>query len=212
LDDLDSIKQPSTCLSWRYRIYIPVFTFTIALVIFLWSRNAQLSSPPGCRQHEATWTDCGSSPEEARANKCHYEPMLGAWIPHGCYIDEPASYDNPFTNRIWYRDSNLTQPIDIDSLMAGNEIEIWTPFFHEEHCIYCWRRLAAAVEQRVPLIDSVSHNIGHSTHCAKAINQLLVGLSNDSIPLSLLHDEPKVYLTQVLLQYAKCKPLFDNCE
>jgi hypothetical protein len=137
--------------------------------------------------------------------------MLGAWVPHECIIDETIAY-NPFMDRVWYRDSNLTEPIDRKSLMAGNEAEIWTPFFHEEHFLFCWRRLAAAVELRAPLIDSISHNIAHSTHCAKSINQLMVGLTNDTIPLTLLHDEPKVYLTQVLLQYAQCMPLFDYYE
>jgi hypothetical protein len=136
--------------------------------------------------------------------------MLGAWVPNECFIDAPTGY-HPFMDRVWYRDSNLTELIDIDSLMAGNEAEIWTPFFHEEHCLFCWRRLASAVERRVPMTDSITHNIGHSTHCAKSLDRLMVGLVNDTIPIELLHDEPKVYLTRVRLEYAKCVRLFDSC-
>jgi hypothetical protein len=134
--------------------------------------------------------------------------MLGAWIPHECSIDEPDGF-HPFEDRVWYQDKELTQPIEVAGLKAGNETEIYTHIFHEEHCLYCWRRLESALERRLPLIDSISRNFAHSNHCAVNINELLLGVANHTIPHAYYHEDPMFYRTVVRMQYASCVPLID---
>lgn len=209
-DQLGSVRA-CRCRNRKFQLCAFGVTFTMALLLFSWYIKIRSTPQASCQKKEWSWVDCGSSPAEARENKCHYEPMLGAWIPHGCFIDEPHAYEyHPFEDRVWYRDANLTEPIEVDSLKAGNETEIWTPFFHEEHCLFAWRRLAAAVERRVPLIDDFSHNLAHSTHCARYISAIIVGVQNGTLSMETLHRNRNTYLTRVRLEYAKCLPLIDS--
>jgi hypothetical protein len=115
---------------------------------------------------------CGRAAAIARAKGCHYEPMLRSWIPHECYTPEPGDEYSPFDDRAWFYDKNLTQPMvgsDLDVLRNGDDITAYTKFFHDEHCLYAWRKLALAVEKRLPLVDSKTMSLHHSTHCSKRI-------------------------------------------
>lgn len=122
------------------------------------------------------WISCGNSSAEARAAGCHYEPMQRSWIPHACYFKEPSEEYDPFSDRKWFFDTNLTHQItgkDLNRLREGDDLTAYTRFFHNEHCVYCWRKLAIAIEKRLPMIDSKTANFHHSTHCAAMLMQEL---------------------------------------
>ena len=122
------------------------------------------------------WVSCGNSSVEARAAGCHYEPMQRSWIPDACYFKEPSEEYDPFSDRKWFFDANLTLQItgeNLNRLREGDDMNAYTHFFHNEHCVYCWRKLVIAVEKRLLMIDSKTADFRHSTHCATMVMQEL---------------------------------------
>jgi hypothetical protein len=68
------------------------------------------------------WIPCGDTPVEARSAGCHYEPMQRSWIPDACYFPEPSNEYDPFSDRDWYLDKNLTKPADLEKLRNGEGV------------------------------------------------------------------------------------------
>ncbi|ETN38307.1 uncharacterized protein HMPREF1541_06338 [Cyphellophora europaea CBS 101466] len=116
---------------------------------------------------------CGPTVATAQHNNCTYEPMLRSWIPPLCYHPAPTQDYTPFDDRPWYYDHNLTQPItsatDLDALRTGANLTAYTNTFHDEHCLYAWRKLALAVQHRWRWLDTKTMSLAHSEHCAKRI-------------------------------------------
>ena len=125
-------------------------------------------------QRKPKWTSCGTTAAEARMNNCHYEFMQRSWIPDSCYFEEPSSEYDPFSDREWFADENMTIRSNLARLRSGDEEMAYTKYFHNEHCLYAWKKLAIAVEQRRSFIDSKSYDLHHTTHCALGIAQRLV--------------------------------------
>lgn len=157
------------------------------------------------KSHEPDWVDCGTTAAEARANNCHYDSMQRSWIPHACWFPEPNDEYDPFRDRLWYADADFIQPADIGKLERGDDYWGFTKYFHDEHCLYAWRKLTIAVEKRKSMIDSQSADIGHSTHCAKRIAGRLVQAENVSwSPIDGEYTEsPLMFQTCVPLRWAE---------
>ena len=150
------------------------------------------------------WVSCGNSSAEARAASCHYEPMQLSWIPDACYFKEPSEEYDPFSDRKWFFDANLTHQItgeDLNRLREGDDLNAYTHFFHNEHCVYCWRKLVIAVEKRLPMIDSKTANFRHSTHCAITIMQELYEVGADKFNTSFKTRSPLMFQTCVPLEW-----------
>jgi len=131
---------------------------------------------------ELKWVSCGNSSAEARKNGCHYEHMQRAWIPDACYFSEPSEDYHPFVDRIWFSDEALTKPLnntELQWLREGDDLVAYTWSFHDEHCLYCWRKLAIAVERRLPMIDSKTADFHHSTHCASGLIDFIYNVAED---------------------------------
>jgi len=120
------------------------------------------------------WVPCGETASSARAAGCLYEPMQRSWIPRACYFNEPSEEYNPYGDRDWYDDVNMTIPANTDLLRSGDQVLAFTKYFHDEHCLYGWRKLAIAVEKKLDMIDSKSYNLHHTSHCARTIADMLV--------------------------------------
>ncbi|KAH8805509.1 hypothetical protein F5884DRAFT_799572 [Xylogone sp. PMI_703] len=151
------------------------------------------------------WAPCGDTPVEARLAGCHYEQMQRSWIPDACYFPEPASEYDPFTDRDWFLDINLTLPLlpaDIEKLRLGDAITAYTKYFHDEHCLYAWRKLSLVVHKRLPFIDTKSWDLAHSTHCAKVISKKLVAAEQSS------WDPKTAGHTESPLMFQGCVPLY----
>lgn len=150
------------------------------------------------------WVPCGNSSAEARAAGCHYEPMQRSWIPHACYFNEPSGDYDPFSDRKWFFDANLTQQItgdDLRKLREGDDLNAYTHFFHNEHCVYCWRKLAIAVERQLPMIDSKTADFHHSTHCAALLMQELYDVGMDQFDTRFETFSPVMFQTCVPLTW-----------
>lgn len=165
---------------------------TIAVLSFLF--NKYHHAPP----YESPW--CGETSEEARANGCRFEPMMRGWIPNECYTPDPADEYSPFTDRQWYYDYNLTIPMEPEVLIGGDDVTAYTKTFHDEHCLYAWRKLALAVERRLPLIDSKAADLHHSTHCALQIAKFIGEVHN--------HVYVDNHTATAPMQFETCVPLF----
>ncbi|ETI24631.1 hypothetical protein G647_04000 [Cladophialophora carrionii CBS 160.54] len=109
--------------------------------------------------------------------KPKYEPMQHSWIPAACYFPEPGDEYDPFNDREWFLDRNLTRPLYEEQkamLLRGDDLWVYKKYYHNEHCLYNWGKLAIAVNQRREYIDSKTLSLAQSTHCARAIaDQLL---------------------------------------
>ncbi|KAB8305082.1 hypothetical protein EYC80_004383 [Monilinia laxa] len=96
--------------------------------------------------------------------------MLSSWVPEACYFTDEGDYD-VFTDLPWYSDPFLRQPLNETEMMnvrAGNYGHVYTTWaYHDEHCLYTWRKLAMAMEKRLPLIDTKTADEEHSQHCAR---------------------------------------------
>jgi hypothetical protein len=120
--------------------------------------------------------NCGRTATEARVKGCHYEPMQRSWIPDECYFSEPSEEYHPFDDREWYIDSLLKERLTDSELLKlrnGDDFVAYTKIFHDEHCLYSWRKLALTIERRLPYIGSKSADLMHSTHCSKRIANLI---------------------------------------
>jgi len=151
-------------------------------------------------------SNCGFSAAEARANGCHYEPMLASWIPDECYDPDPRDEYAPYDDRAWFWDYNMTVPMvgaDLDKKRQGEDITGYTKFFHDEHCLYAWRKLHLAVEKRHQLVDSKTMSLHHSTHCSKRIAKLIynVGMWGYNETLDHTSRSPVMYQTCVPLPW-----------
>lgn len=147
--------------------------------------------------------NCGTTPEEARANGCIYEPMQRSWIPKRCYTPEPGGEYHPFDDRTWYYDKNRTKQITgsgLDLLRNGEEIVAYTREFHNEHCLYCWRKMATALHDRMPYIDTKTFDLHHATHCSKLMTHILKDMAGGKI-------NPNSYTVSPLM-FQRCVRIF----
>ena len=176
LNDISDEKRTEMSGKPLRRLYVFCLLFAGAIGIIFIIRSWTKRSTP--------WVDCGASPAEARAAKCHFEAMQRAWVPDACYFSEPGDEYNPFGEREWFLDKNLTQKIDGKELEKLKSGDITTAYydgssFHDEHCLYSWRKLAIAVERQLPLIDTKTADLHHSTHCSIHIAQKIVNNTFD---------------------------------
>lgn len=171
---------------------------TIAILSLLYDRYHRIFYPPTTPSYVSP--SCGETSAEARANGCQYEPMMRGWIPDDCFTPEPAAEYAPFDDRLWFYDENLTLPMSPDVLRNGDDVTAWTKTFHDEHCLYAWRKLALAVDRRLPLVDSKTMNLHHSTHCSKQIARFIREVHSHVWVDNRTASAP--------LQFETCVPLF----
>ena len=144
--------------------------------------------------------DCGASVLEARAKKCHFEPMQRAWIPDACYFRQPSDEYDPFADRPWFLDESFEHQADPKTLKGGDVIVAYVADFHQEHCTYNWRKLSIAVDEKRTLVDSRVGNVHHSTHCA-------LGLAEQTKNMSACAAPRAGTLTRSNLNFLKCVSL-----
>jgi hypothetical protein len=188
-------KRPETAVRGRRWIIVTVALLLGATTTF-W-----LNSPLFTASEYRSPT-CGTTSMEARERGCQYEPMFHGWIPQDCYTVEPGDEYHPFDDRTWYFDKALTRPIEgrnLDALHDGYDLTAYTKTFHDEHCLYAWRKLHLAVEKRLKLVDSKTMSLHHTTHCSQRIAKLIYNVGNWGYNESLAHTStaPLLFLTCV---------------
>ncbi|KAK0721102.1 hypothetical protein B0H67DRAFT_483728, partial [Lasiosphaeris hirsuta] len=101
----------------------------------------------------------------ALSRGCKMEPLFYGWIPLQCHYDSLTAQWPVFEDRPWNTDSNLTQQISVEQLMAGRHVSIWTRRFHTEHCLFMWAKLSTAVHERREWVDNKTLSYYHAKHC-----------------------------------------------
>lgn len=114
---------------------------------------------------------CGNSTEEARSRGCRLESMIFGWVPNECYYEELSEQYRPFEDRKWYLDPSAKELADPARLIAGEVPIAYGTAYHTEHCLFLWRKLAYAIENRISLIDTKSLKLEHSDHCADTLTR-----------------------------------------
>ena len=173
-------------------VYVPFAIALAGAIAFFWMIHT--------RNHY-TYTDCGVTPDEARARGCLFEPMQRAWIPPECYFPKATEDYDTFRDRKWYLDTKMTIDADVEKLEAGEVPVAYTRYWHDEHCTYLFRKLALAVDMGKNMINSKALDIEHSNHCALAIAKRLASSYNVSFM------EADRSLTESHLGFERCVPL-----
>ncbi|KAK0635028.1 hypothetical protein B0T17DRAFT_594768 [Bombardia bombarda] len=84
-----------------------------------------------------------------------------------CYYHELSSSLPPILeNRKYYSDKSMTVEIQPEQLYRGEFKRIFTMRYHDEHCLFQWRKLQYAFEHKMQFIDSLTIDFPHSKHCA----------------------------------------------
>jgi len=150
-----------------------------------------------------TWTDCGSTPSQARERGCHYEPMGRYWAPPECSFPELVEEYHPFQDREWFLDTNLTVPANVSRLESGDARRAYTQYWHDEHCTYMLRNLAMSVALKKTMVTGLVGSIHHFKHCSMTI----VGGLKKAYNASFLENDQSI--TESILGFEACVPLND---
>jgi hypothetical protein len=123
-----------------------------------------------------------------------------------CYVSSPAKEFDPFGDWKWFLDEAMKHPLteaDLDKLRSGDLEMAYTRHFHDEHCLYNWRKLAIAVEEKRAMIDSLSAQLHHSAHCVRSIASFIAGAFDSTIDVS--HTEsPLMFQNCTTLAWKQC--------
>ncbi|KFZ18227.1 hypothetical protein V501_01326 [Pseudogymnoascus sp. VKM F-4519 (FW-2642)] len=200
------VPIPQESEKMKHSTAFTLFTVGFVLLVFGFGFGAFVARPRSSVPSELAWTECGSTATEARSRNCHYEPMLRSWIPDACYFSEPSEEYDPFGDRKWFSDAKLKEELDeagLEMLRSGDMSMAYTKYFHNEHCLYTWRKLAIAFETRKPMIDSKTASLHHSTHCSKNIAKEMVAAETDTFNSS-------GYYTSSGMSFETCVPFYSR--
>lgn len=163
----------------RYLVAFGAVSLAILALFFATYSLARRTSSVTTHIHLPDEHFCGNTTQEARSRNCHYEPLLSCWVPDACYTSEPSEGFDPYSELRWFSDPDLTQPLnerEIEGMRTGEFNIVWTDWqYHHHHCIYLWRKLAVAVENRIPFTDTRTAEFAHSLHCASTITEYVRG-------------------------------------
>lgn len=117
------------------------------------------------------WTDCGNSVETALDRGCHYDMMMGAWLPAACYDPELSNEWLVTEEGRWFHDKNFTEPWAVADIRKGlHHSALTRPDYHYKHCAYMWVRLLKGI-QRGQMLDTDAISLGHAAHCSKFLSE-----------------------------------------
>ncbi|KAF2035099.1 hypothetical protein EK21DRAFT_41515, partial [Setomelanomma holmii] len=120
---------------------------------------------------DTEWNYCSRSSKVAMERGCIMEPLFYGWMPRQCSWREFSDQWPVFEDRQWYSDVNMTIPIPVEDLWAGRYVHIYTSKYHGEHCLFQWRKLQYAMDQRKEFLDKKTISVHHTSHCADQISQ-----------------------------------------
>ncbi|KAF2790400.1 hypothetical protein K505DRAFT_251253 [Melanomma pulvis-pyrius CBS 109.77] len=116
------------------------------------------------------WNHCGRSSQHAMDKGCVMEPLFYGWMPSKCVFPELTDQFPVFEDRTWYQDENLTQVIAPEDLYRGKHNIIWTEKYHDEHCLFQWRKLQYGMHHRKEFLDNKTISMHHSKHCSDQLS------------------------------------------
>ncbi|KAI1813967.1 hypothetical protein GGS20DRAFT_585980 [Poronia punctata] len=173
-----------------------VTTFILGLV-GLAIQHSGTESKTAVEIEAEEWNNCGRSSDEARRRGCVMEPMFYGWMPPQCVFRELSEKHPILDDRPYYRDYNMTEPVTTRELWDGVYPTVYTTRYHDEHCLFQWRKLHYAMTNRLEFIDNKTMSLNHAFHCADSI-------TTNPEPVGGVSGNPNF----VGLGFYKCRKLF----
>jgi hypothetical protein len=110
-------------------------------------------------------SECGSTPEDARAAGCVFDVMMQLWTPAECYDGNLSERFLAAGKWTWWADAGATTVIsDIDMKKGEHDRVYVSADYHKSHCIFAWEKLVRALRNQTPLIEQLI-SVDHAMHC-----------------------------------------------
>jgi hypothetical protein len=158
-------------------VAVVLFFLTIVVGSMAWLGVSATLQKNETSNPSKLYTDCGSNYSTAIAAGCIYDIVAPQWTPPECYnaaLSKEHAIKIP--KPMFFRWSNLTEPIPEDPLEISQHETIWTfDEYHTIHCVYILElaALAAAVvssgHQGVYL-NHIAANSKHTKHCTELLS------------------------------------------
>ncbi|KAI0391626.1 hypothetical protein F5Y17DRAFT_439820 [Xylariaceae sp. FL0594] len=142
------------------------------------------------------WNYCGRSSDEARRRGCVMEPMFYGWMPPQCVFRELSDTLPILDDRPYFQDYNMTKPVSPRELWDGVYPVVYTTRYHDEHCLFQWRKLHYAMTNRMEFVDNKTMSLHHAFHCADSITTSPEPVQGGKVP------------NYVALGFYRCRKLF----
>lgn len=172
-------KRETRLFSLRWIYALPTLVLAIAMVVvatYFWVSQPTISythARPNVQSNliKSLTLDCGSTNEEAVSRGCVMEPMLYGWVPPACYFSNLSMQYEVFSDREWYSDSDFgaASKVPIEDIWAGKHQHLYVHRYHTEHCLFLWRKLAWAIKEKSPWLDTKTLTVSHTDHCSKQL-------------------------------------------
>ncbi|KAI4170045.1 MAG: hypothetical protein LQ346_008904 [Caloplaca aetnensis] len=114
--------------------------------------------------------DCGSSPDEARAQGCHFDIFSYAWFAPPCYNkDLYHTFLVQHRNEIEWQNMDHS-PLPTDDVLTGNywDLRPISGHFGDLGCTYTWLRLIRALAEERPM-DGRLLEFEYAQHCSTSL-------------------------------------------
>lgn len=114
---------------------------------------------------EAEIQNCGTTPDQARANGCIFDVMMQLWTPAACFDEVLSNRFLEVGNWTWYADPSASHIYTLEEMRKGEHDAVYVAQdYHVTHCIYAWEKLVRAMRNQDPLItELISYD--HVIHC-----------------------------------------------
>lgn len=110
-------------------------------------------------------TECGSTPEEARAAGCVFDVMMQLWTPAECYDGNLSERFLAAGKWTWWADAGATTVMSDEEMKKGEHDRVYVSAdYHKSHCIFAWEKLVRALRNQTPLIEQLI-SVDHAMHC-----------------------------------------------
>ncbi|KAI0158358.1 hypothetical protein GGR57DRAFT_44570 [Xylariaceae sp. FL1272] len=112
------------------------------------------------------WNHCGRSSSEAIERGCVMEPLFYGWMPSQCVYEDLSNRYPVFDDRKWFLEPEFVNEVPSEALWKGEHIKVYTHIYHNEHCLFQWRKVMFAIDNQLPYIDNKTISLHHTSHCA----------------------------------------------
>lgn len=130
--------------------------------------------PPTNSSSPPEFTQCGTSPAEARSRGCFFDVISFAWQTPLCY--DPSLMEEFLAVHNWtfYTDFTTAVAVPLETVLLGEANLMVTWQYHITHCGFLYLQMHRAFENGY--IDSHLHSYKHSEHCRNMI--MRIGIPN----------------------------------
>jgi len=137
----------------------------LLLLLFLLSPLFFTSMSPNSSYYIPRYTNCGTTPAEARQRNCHFDLLSFSWQTTECFDEEnTAAFLAHDGWRFYTQLNSSSQQISLDTALQG-EVSLAVDWkYHVTHCTYMWRGMHRAFTKRGWIDDHLA-GFGHTLHC-----------------------------------------------